>query len=226
MWISFLPFLDALVKKIYFYFFMKRLRLFFLLFFSVLFQTEDHFTRRRLVMEILFSLVLLNFIAINLTDISLLIGATHAPDVFNALLLYLTVMDTQEGVPVDDRFPVFVLTFFLTLSERPSASCTDGVNLKGFIAEKVLPAVIGIVHRVPVVGEWPNSAQFCFVLISILTFFTGFSACRVIVLRLAVLWVDTVVFQELALSVDDHILAVLLDAREQSCLSLRRFYKV
>ncbi|OQV21537.1 putative Protein CLEC16A [Hypsibius exemplaris] len=167
-------------------------------------RTDDVFTRRRLVTEILFSLLLLNLVAINLTDISLLVSSIHADKIFTSLLDYLTVLDNREAVPQDDRFPIFVLMFFLTLSERRTQIQTDGINFDVFIAAKLLPAVVGIIHQVPVVG---------------------FTTCRVMVLRLACMWIESSVLQQPALVLDDHFLAVLLDAREQSCLSLRRFYK-
>lgn len=79
-------------------------------------QNEDVSVRRNLVIEIIFSLVLLSFVALNLTNISLILVDTERLSC--GLVTCLSVFETNDKMlPFDDRLPLFALVFLLALMD-------------------------------------------------------------------------------------------------------------
>lgn len=114
-------------------------------------QNEDLAVRRNLVIEIIFSLVLLSFVALNLTNISLIL--TDAVLLGRGLVMCLSLFDTNDKMlPFDDRLPLFALIFVIVLMDTCRKS-DEKVNSM-LNMPLLLTTVVSLVQRIAVSGKF------------------------------------------------------------------------
>ncbi|XP_055334786.1 uncharacterized protein LOC129585907 [Paramacrobiotus metropolitanus] len=168
--------------------------------------SDPELDSKELCASLLTSLLLLNVTIINVLDFELIFPAVQTDDLLLALLRCLRVFDNDEALPQDDRIPLLALSFCITLQQQLSAARSRVVPAKveDFVKHHLLKAAMQLIHHIPR---------------------AGFVVCRAIVMRLACNLVDNIIKTDSMGSLDDHYVATLLDAKEQTCLYLQPFSK-